>query len=155
MLRQLELAHTLRLPIILHCVRAHGRMLELLEAHGPLPRGGVMHAYGGPEELIPRYQKLNLRFSFGGIITHENAKKPRTALTHVPGELLLVETDGPSQVPKGLVRRRSEPADVAQVLAEMARLRGEPAHLLARKTSENAAALFRVGSTTSGNEPAC
>lgn len=155
MLRQLELAHTRKLPIILHCVRAHGRMLELLEAHGPLPRGGVMHAYGGPEELIDRYAKLDLRFSFGGIITHENAKKPRAALRQVPSALLLVETDGPSQVPKGAMRARSEPADVVQIVAEMARLRGEKAEWLARKTSENAAALFDVGSTTSRNEPGC
>jgi TatD DNase family protein len=138
----LVLARELSLPIILHCVRAHGRMLSLLGEFGPLPRGGVMHAYGGPPELIDDYRRLNMRFSFGGIVTHENAKKPRRSLATVPLELLLVETDGPSQVPAGSVRARSEPSDVARVLSVGAQLRSESLDLLARATTANALALF-------------
>ena len=138
----LVLARELSLPIILHCVRAHGRMLELLSEFGPLPRGGVMHAYGGPPELIADYQRLNMRFSFGGIVTHPNAKKPRSSLAAVPRELLLVETDGPSQVPAGSPRARSEPADIPRILATFAELRNEPVDLLARATTANALALF-------------
>jgi len=138
----LALARELQLPIILHCVRAHGRMLALLREFGPLVRGGVMHAYGGPVELIDDYRKLNMRFSFGGIVTHENAKKPRLSLAAVPRELLLVETDGPSQVPHGSTRTRSEPSDIPRILAVAAALRAEPVALLARATDDNARALF-------------
>jgi len=138
----LALAHTLALPIILHCVKAHGRMLELLERHGPLPRGGVMHAYGGPPDLVPRYRKLGLSFSFGGIVTYDNAKRPRAAVRAVPREALLLETDGPSQVPNGAGRGRSEPADVAQVATVIAALRGEPREAIVQATTENARALF-------------
>jgi TatD DNase family protein len=138
----LAMARELSLPIILHCVKAHGRMLELLAAHGPLPRGGVMHAYGGPPELVARYRKLNLSFSFGGIITYENAKRPRSGLCAVPLDALLLETDGPSQVPHESGRARSEPADVARIAHAAARLRGEDAGTLARATTDNALALF-------------
>ena len=138
----LELARSLELPVILHCVRAHGRMLDLLERHGRLPRGGVMHAYGGPVELIDRYARLGFSFSFGGIVTHVGAKKPRLALTRVPLSRLLVETDGPSQVPAGSQRPRSEPADVAKVLAVAAELRGESVSLLAARTWDNTLGLF-------------
>ena len=138
----LALARALRLPVIVHCVRAHGRMLSLLEHFGPLAQGGVMHAYGGPPELIERYRRLNFRFSFGGIVTHVEAKRPRAALAAVPRELLLVETDGPSQVPRGSARTRSEPADVAHVLAAASALRNESVAGLARATSDNACALF-------------
>lgn len=138
----LMVARELSLPIILHCVRAHGRMLALLESFGALSRGGVMHAYGGPAELVPRYLALGMYFSFGGIITHENAKKPRLALTAIPRDRLLVETDGPSQVPRGVDRTRSEPADVLRVLEVMSSLRGEAARELAALTDRNARALF-------------
>jgi TatD DNase family protein len=131
----LALARELHLPIILHCVRAHARMLSLLREFGAMP--GVMHAYGGPAELVPEYVALGMRFSFGGIVTHENAKKPR-----LPLERLLVETDGPSQVPHGVQRTRSEPADVARVLEVMAALRSESVQELARATEDNARALF-------------
>jgi TatD DNase family protein len=136
----LALARELKLPVILHCVRAHARMLALLREFGAMP--GVMHAYGGPAELVPDYVALGMRFSFGGIVTHENAKKPRHALTAVPLDRLLVETDGPSQVPHGVERTRSEPADVARVLQEMAALRTEPIEQLARVTEDNARSLF-------------
>jgi len=138
----LEIARALDLPVILHCVRAHGRMLALLERHGTLPRGGVMHAYGGPVELIERYARLGFSFSFGGIVTHEGARKPRLALAQVPLARLLVETDGPSQVPSGSTRPRSEPADIAKVLAAAALLRGESLALLAERTWHNTLALF-------------
>jgi len=138
----LTLARERSLPIILHCVRAHGRMLALLTEFGALPRGGVMHAYGGPPELIDDYRRLNMRFSFGGIVTHNNAKKPRSSLARVPLSLLLVETDGPSQVPAGSTRTRSEPSDIARVLSVAAELRSESTELLARATTANALALF-------------
>jgi TatD DNase family protein len=138
--QHLALARDLKLPIILHCVRAHARMLALLQEFGAMP--GVMHAYGGPAELVPEYVRLGMRFSFGGIITHENAKKPRHALTAIPLDRLLVETDGPSQVPHGVQRTRSEPADVARVLEVMASLRSESATQLAQVTEDNARSLF-------------
>lgn len=138
--QQLALARELKLPIILHCVRAHARMLALLDEVGALP--GVMHAYGGPAELVPEYVKRGMRFSFGGILTHDNARKPRHAVTAVPLDRLLVETDGPSQVPHGVERTRSEPADVARVLEVMASLRSESVRELAQVTEDNARALF-------------
>lgn len=136
------LAHTLCLPIILHCVRAHARMLALLGEYGPLPAGGVMHAYGGPAELIADYRRLRLCFSFGGIVTQPTAKRPRAALAAVPRELLLLETDGPSQVPRDAGRGRSEPADVARVAEVASALRDEPLDLVVQATTHNALALF-------------
>ncbi|MET0287259.1 MAG: TatD family hydrolase [Polyangiales bacterium] len=137
----LALARELKLPVILHCVRAHARMLALLREQPP--DSGVMHAYGGPAELVPEYVALGMRFSFGGIVTHDNAKKPRLALAAIPRDRLLVETDGPSQVPHGVARTRSEPADVTRVLDVMAALRSESAAELAHITEDNARALFR------------
>jgi TatD DNase family protein len=57
---QVAVARARSLPLVLHCVRAHGALLELLEREGPLPSGGVLHSYGGSAELIPRYAKLGL-----------------------------------------------------------------------------------------------
>jgi TatD DNase family protein len=103
----LEVARRLALPVILHCVHAHQGMLELLERGGPLAAGGVLHSYSGSAELVPRYARLNLYFSFAGILTRDNAKRPRRALEAVPRERLLLESDGPDQAPQGASTRRS------------------------------------------------
>jgi TatD DNase family protein len=140
--RHLEVARELGLPIIVHCVRAHGAMLELLEAGGPLPRGGVMHSYGGPPDLVGRYAKLGLSFSFAGIVTRSVAHKARSALAAVPLDRLMVESDGPDQPPEGHPSGRTEPCDILRVLQVAAEARGEPLAEIARVTGENARALF-------------
>ena len=66
---QLGLARDTGLPVILHCWRAHQRMLPLLRRWAPLR--GVMHAYSGGAELVEDYVALGLHLSFAGSITWE------------------------------------------------------------------------------------
>jgi TatD DNase family protein len=140
--RHLQVARELKLPVIVHCVRAHGALLALLEAGGRLPRGGVMHSYGGPPDLVGRYAKLGLSFSFAGIVTRSVAAKARAALAAVPLEKLMVESDGPDQPPEGHPGTRTEPCDILRVLQVAAEVRTEGLEELKRVTSENARALF-------------
>ncbi len=125
---QLQVARELDLPVLLHCVKAHGALLALLQEVGPLQ--GVMHSYSGSPEMVKSYAKLGLCFSFGGVLTWEGAKKPRLALEQVPPGRLLVESDGPDQP---ISRRRghpeqqrSEPADVAEIAALARSMGKEP-----------------------------
>lgn len=125
---QLLLARALDLPVLLHCVKAHGALLALLQEVGPLQ--GVMHSYSGSPEMVPAYAKLGLCFSFGGVLTWEQAKKPKLALQKVPPGRLLLESDGPDQP---ISRRRghpeqqrSEPADVAEIAALARSMGKEP-----------------------------
>lgn len=127
---QLQVARELDLPVLLHCVKAHGALLSLLQEVGPLQ--GVMHSYSGSPELVPAYAKVGLCFSFGGVLTWEQAKKPKLALQRVPPGRLLVESDGPDQ-PVSRRRgqaapehRRSEPADVTEIAAVARALGREP-----------------------------
>ncbi len=138
----LRVARELALPVILHCVGAHARLLALIARDGPLPAGGVMHSYSGSRELIRDYARLNLCFSFAGIVTRANARRPREALKAVPDELLLLESDGPDQAAEGVSPPRSEPAHVALVLAAAAEIRDQPRELLAEITTRNARRLF-------------
>jgi TatD DNase family protein len=139
---QLRVARELGLPVILHCVGAHARLLALLTRDGPLAAGGVLHSYSGSRELIRDYARLNLSFSFAGIVTRENAKRPREALKAVPLERLLVESDGPDQAAQGVSPPRAEPAHVALVLAAAAQIRDQSLNLLAETTTLNARRLF-------------
>jgi TatD DNase family protein len=131
----LALARESGLPLILHCFRAHDRMVPLLRKWAPLR--GVMHSYSGGPDLVAQYVAMGLHISFAGAVTWENARKPVAALLRVPRERLLAETDAPDQCPRPH-RGRSEPAYVVHIVEAMERLRGEDlrAHL-----RENARAL--------------
>lgn len=131
----LALARDTGLPVILHCYKAHDRMLPLLRRHAPLR--GVMHSYSGGAALVPDYVAVGLHLSFAGPISREKARKPVDALRAVPLDRLLAETDAPDQCPHPH-RGRNEPAFLADVVAAMERIRGER---LAARLAENAAAL--------------
>ncbi|MCC7073001.1 MAG: TatD family hydrolase [Deltaproteobacteria bacterium] len=129
---QLALAAARGLPVILHLVRAHARGLALVEASGV--RRGAWHAFAGPKEAIGPALALGLWLSVGGLVLNGNARRLREAVTHIPPERLLVETDAPDLAP----------ARLPDVVAELARLRGEHAGALAERTAANARALFQL-----------
>ncbi|MES2642610.1 MAG: TatD family hydrolase [Myxococcota bacterium] len=131
----LALARDAGLPLILHCFRAHDRMLPLLRRYAPLR--GVMHSYSGGPELVDAYVALGLHLSFAGPVTWDNARKPLNALRRVRKDRLLAETDAPDQCPRPH-RGRSEPAFVVHVIEAMERVRGEA---LREQLMENACAL--------------
>jgi TatD DNase family protein len=96
---QLTLATERNLPLTIHCVRAWGMLLEILESH-PLPaRGFLLHSYSGSAELIPRLTKLGAYFSFSGNILHPHQQKTRAIFQKVPPNRLLAETDAPNSRP--------------------------------------------------------
>lgn len=95
---QLRLAAERDLPLSIHCLKAWGRLLELLEAH-PRPRCGfLLHSFGGPKEMIPALARLGAYFSLPGYYAHPRKERQREAFKTVPLDRLLVETDAPDQL---------------------------------------------------------
>jgi TatD DNase family protein len=139
---QLELARGLGLPVVLHEVRAHAALLEVLDRCGPLAAGGYLHGYTGPAELVDEWLAHGLSLSFGGMVTNPRARRCRAAAAAVPLDRLLVESDTPDHPPRGLGSAQSEPAGIALVLFELARLRGAQPEALAAATADNARRLL-------------
>ncbi len=140
--RHIEVAQQLRLPLVLHVVRAHGPALDVLEKHGPYPAGGVLHSYSGAPELVARYARLGLSFSFSGLVTRASAKRARAAVVLVEDARLMLETDAPDQVPEGFAAERNEPRALLEVARAVARLRHAEPDVLLQRASENAARLY-------------
>lgn len=149
---QLRLARALGRPVMLHCVRAFGKLLEVLREEGPFPRGLLLHSYGGSAELVPEFLALGAWFSFGGGVLYETHRRARRALTAVPLGRLLVETDAPAMPPPPAFRPYSlpaedgrcynEPANLPAILAGIADLRDMPAEALADVAWGNAHAFL-------------
>jgi TatD DNase family protein len=144
--RHVEWARELRVPLVLHVVGAHGLALDVLEEGGPLAAGGVVHAYSGPPELIPRYSRLGFHFGFGAAVLRSAAKKSKAALLAVDPQRLLLETDAPDQCPAEFdqvgLAGRNEPAALRLIAEGVAVLRGTSVGELAKITTENAQRLF-------------
>lgn len=92
---QLEQARIRDRPVSIHCLRAWGRLLELLSASRLPARGFLLHSYAGPKEMVRSFVDLGGYFSISGYFAHPRKTKQRDAFTKVPLDRILVETDAP------------------------------------------------------------
>ncbi|MFN4066204.1 MAG: TatD family hydrolase [Thermosynechococcus sp.] len=144
---QLEVAHTLNLPVIIHCREAAAAARDLLQQF-VRDRGrvqGVMHCWGGTPEETEWFLDLGLFISFSGTVTFKNAKQIHASAQMVPSDRLLLETDCPflAPVPKR-GEKRNEPSYVRFVAEAIARLRQCDLLELEQQTTLNACHLFRL-----------
>jgi TatD DNase family protein len=142
-LAQLGIARKFDRPVTIHCRRAWGRLIELLDQFGELPRGMLIHCFGGSAEIAAELVKRGAYISFSGSITRPNAKKAGAAIRAVPDDRILIETDAPDILPHGLTTELNEPANLRFVLAKAAELRGVSEESLAEITFRNAERFFR------------
>jgi TatD DNase family protein len=151
-LAQWNLARQLNRPASVHCLKAWGRLLELVRAHPAPECGFLLHSYGGPVEMVEAFVGLGAYFSFPGYYMHPGKSKQQETFRHVPLDRLLVETDAPDQrLPDEangfpLVDADghpiNHPANLATVYAYAAQLRGLPLADFAASIGQNFRRLF-------------
>jgi TatD DNase family protein len=141
-----EIALASGVPLVLHVRQAFVEVAEALAGYVPRGLKAVVHCFtGGPEDLEP-FRSWGFRFSFSGIVTFPAAGRLRQALTEVPRELLLAETDAPWLAPEPHRGATNEPAFVADTVRCLAGIRGESYEATAALTTANARAFFRLPS---------
>lgn len=141
---QLGLAANLGRPIVLHCVRAWGKLSEML-ARRPLKAGFMIHSFGGSVEMIHILSKAGGCFSFTGEIADTRREKLREALSAVPRDRLLFETESPALKGNNPPFWRREPAGLPEVISAAADILKVPYGELAALSGENAKRFFGAG----------
>ena len=131
------------LPLIVHTRDADEDTIEIL---GQEMRAGafkgLIHCFSTSRELAERAVELGLYISVAGIVTFKKAEALREALTGVPMERLLVETDAPYLAPAPKRGKRNEPAFVIHTAARLAEIKGISPEALAQATTDNFFTLF-------------
>lgn len=139
---QVGLAVERRLPLIIHCVRAHGAVIEVLRETGADVVGGVIHAFSGAPELARQYLELGFVVGLGSPVTRANSRRVRRAAAEVDATGYLLETDAP------FMNTGAEPAgagtieNIEHVLREVASLRGEATDVVQMQSAENYRRIF-------------
>lgn len=123
LIRQMELARELKLPIIIHCRDAWDDLRDLTAAHWQSAGlGGILHCFTGSEEAARTFLDWGFLISFAGNLTFKKAQNLRDVAPLVPVDRLLTETDSPYLAPPPYRGKRNEPAYVRAVAQELARL---------------------------------
>ncbi len=142
--RQVELAKTLDLPLIIHDREAHEEILAILEQAAPFPARGVIHCFSGNQEMASRFMALGFYISIPGVVTFNKAAELQEVARRIPLDSLLVETDAPFLSPVPRRGKRNEPAHVLYTAAKVAELRGITLDEVARATTANVVELFSI-----------
>jgi TatD DNase family protein len=139
---QLKLARKLKRAVSMHCRKAWGMIVDILEKQCGTPDGGAVHSYSGPPDLIRQFETLNVSLSFSGSITYDRNRRGKASLTAVAERYLLVETDSPDIPPVGVEQEANEPAMCATIIKTMAEIRETTAEKLGEITFRNATRVF-------------
>lgn len=116
---QVQLAHDLDLPLVIHTRAAWDDTFAVLDEVG-VPERTVLHCFtGGPREA-ERCLERGLVLSFSGIVTFPRAPELREAAACTPLGSLMVETDSPFLAPVPHRGRPNRPALVGLVGAAVA-----------------------------------
>jgi TatD DNase family protein len=140
--QQLELAHRVGKPIVIHDREAHEDVWTIVQDVGIPKQGGVFHCFSGDVAFAERAINAGFHLSIPGIVTFANAKQLREVVSEVPLERLILETDCPYLAPEPFRGQRNEPGfvvEVAKAVADLKRLGFED---VARVTTLAARRLF-------------
>lgn len=138
-LEQLNLAESLKLPVILHCRMAHQDMIDILKTRPEIK--GVVHCFTGTIEEMKEYIRLGFYIGINAIIF----KLPLDEVVkECPLENMVVETDCPYLTPPQEGKNRNEPLFIKHTIQKVADLRGVTFDEIAQKTTENARKLFGI-----------
>lgn len=144
-LEQLDLAHSLQMPIVIHLRDAYQLMYNLLkENKRKLEYGAILHCYSGSKEMLVEYAKLGLYFSFGGAITFKNALEKPDIIKEAPLERLLIETDCPYMTPHPYRGKINFPKYANIVCDKLAEILGMEKERLESITTSNTERFFRL-----------
>ena len=143
--RQLRMARSLGLPVVIHSREADAETVEILRAEwGGAGLGGIMHCFGGGYEMAVGVLELGFMISFAGNVTFKKAEALRDVARRVPVERLLVETDCPFLTPVPFRGRRNEPARVVETARCVAELHGVEVAEFGRITTGNFQRFFNL-----------
>lgn len=140
LLKQLELARELNLPIIFHCRMAHNDLIQTLQHYNNTTIRGVIHCFTGNQEQAEKYLEMGFYLSFNGIIFK---LKLDEIIQKTPLDKILIETDCPYLTPPSMAGR-NEPLYIKYVAEKIAKIKNLSYEEIAEITTENSKKLFQL-----------
>jgi TatD DNase family protein len=137
--RQLEIAHSLDLPVIMHSRGAEEEVIDTCRELG-ISRA-VFHCFTGTIDTLRRLLDAGYHVSWSGIITFKKSGLDE-AVRFAPLDRLFIETDTPYLAPVPHRGKPNEPGLVSLVGEHVARLKDVPPQRVAEAIRKSFRAVF-------------
>ncbi len=149
--RLLDMASEFQLPIIIHCRQAYDDLLPILRekfeggrSHLSHRAPGVIHCFSGTRSDAAVLVELGFFIGVDAPITYPNARVLREAISIVPMDRLVLETDCPYLPPQSRRGKRNDSSYLPETGAALAALRQISIQELSQITTQNALRLFGI-----------
>ena len=140
--RQIHLALSLDLPVIVHDREAHEDCLNTILCYPELR--GVFHCFSGSAEMAKELVKRGWYLGFDGPVTYKNNRKQLEVLEITPLDRILIETDSPYLTPEPFRGKRNDSTKLQYIAAKIGEVKGISMEEAAAVTMENGRRLFGI-----------
>jgi TatD DNase family protein len=138
---QLELGRRFHLPVIIHMRGdVEGEIMATIARFPDVDL--VFHSFDGTPRLRDIALERGAAIGVGGLMTRAGPSRLRDTLKAVPLDSIVLETDSPYLVPKGVKDRRNTPASIPLIAAALGDLLEVSAPEIAERTTGNAQRVF-------------
>jgi TatD DNase family protein len=137
---QIELAHKLQKPLMLHIRQAYADALELLKAHAKVQ--GDVHFFAGDWDVAKQFLDLGFTLSFTGVITFTHDYDE--VVKNTPLDMILTETDAPYVTPVPYRGKRNEPMYIPEIVKKVAEIKGVEFEQVREQILKNTARMFNL-----------
>ena len=138
-------ASQLNVPVIVHSRNAETDTYETLKN---LKKNSnlkiLIHCFTGSKSFAKKLLDLNCYISISGIITFKKSTELVDAVSYIPIEKLLVETDSPYLSPEPYRGKANEPSHVKYVVEKLALIKNIPVNSVIENTSKNFLSIFNI-----------
>lgn len=140
--KQLELAVSIRKPVIIHSREACADTIDILKNGHAGDIGGIIHCYSYSKETVKTFYDMNFYFGIGGVITFKNARKLVEAAEAMPLDRIVLETDCPYLAPVPNRGKRNDSSNISYVIEKLAQVKGISSEQVADITYKNACRVY-------------
>lgn len=148
---QLEMAKEVKLPVVIHSRDAARDTLDIMKSSHAETTGGVVHCFSYTKEIAREYLEMGYYFGIGGVVTFANARKLKEAVSYIPLDRILLETDSPYLAPEPNRGKRNSSLYLPYIAKEIAALKELDYEEVLAVTHENAEKLFRLQGRPASN----
>lgn len=141
--RQIQLAKSKKLPIVIHCRDAFEEVFEVLESEKGDELFGIFHCFSGNREQAEKALSYNMKLGIGGIVTFKNGGLDQF-ISEFPIEEIVLETDAPYLAPTPFRGKRNDPIYILKVAEKLSELYNLPIEKIAEITTANSKEVFGI-----------
>ena len=144
-IEHIEAAKSLDIPLIVHSRNAEIDTVDILKEHMKDNKLKVInHCFTGGKDFAKKLIKIGCYISISGIITFKNSNELVEAVSYIPIEKLLVETDSPYLAPVPYRGKNNEPSFITHTIEKISTIKKINKDILIKNTTKNFKKLFKL-----------